>query len=128
MSGFGYSAGDKIYVFSRHGFYSGVVEKITKSGQVVVSRNGNKIRFVIRGSEVGAGGYGADHIKNKKDQDAAADQVRREVRSIKRRNDFTAEVDKIRGIDVRHDECVPEAIAALRALVDKLESGNIGNM
>jgi len=127
VSDFGYSAGDKIYVFSRHGFYSGIVEKITKSGQVVVGRNGSKIRFGIRGFEVGSGGYGADYIKNKKDQDAAADQVRREVRRIKRRNEFTAEIDKIRAIDVRHDECVSEAVAALRALADKLESGSIGN-
>ncbi len=118
----GYEAGDKAYIFTRHGFRTGVVEKVTASGQIVVAVGLSRYRFTVRGNEIGGGDWGADYLAHKSNQDSKAESMRHEIRNAKRAREYRDEVDNIRRIEVRFAAEVPKAIAALRALADKLES------
>jgi hypothetical protein len=117
----GYEAGDKVYIFMRHGFRTGVVEKVTASGQITVAVGSARYRFTARGREIGASDWGADYLERKPKQDSRAAFMREEIRNTKRAREYTQAVDDIRKIEVRFADEVPKAIAALRELADKLE-------
>lgn len=118
----GYEAGDKVYIFTRRGFRTGVVEKLTASGQIVVAVGASRDRFTARGHEVGKVGWGAAYLVRKSEQDSMAASMRDEIVNAKRAGEYIQEIEGIRKIEVRFEAEIPKAIAALRALAEKLEA------